>query len=101
MQETSSGTTPAQQAVLSQSPEINKHQNDTISDFEIKILKTKIIADNNLDCLLSLENRIEPGIDETIDTRLERDNLIQEPQEIISIYHIYLKAFKRLLMIYF
>ena len=78
-QETSSGTTPAQQAVLSQSPEINHHQNNIMSDFEIRILKTKIIADNNLDGMLSLENRIEPGIDETIDTRLERDNLVQEP----------------------
>ena len=80
------GPTPAQQAVPSQLSEIN---NNTLSDFEIKILKTKIIADNNLDGLLSLENRIEPGISETIDTRLERDNLVQEaPGDDINLSHL-------------
>ena len=88
-QETLTGTTSVHQAFPSQSPEINKHQNNAMSEFEIKILKTKIIADNNLDGLLSLENRIEPGIDETINTRLERDNLIQEaPANSIDLSHL-------------
>ena len=75
-----------------------------MSEFEIKILKTKIIADNNLDGLLSLENRIEPGIDETINTRLEKDNLIQEaPGNNIDLSHLsesFQKAFNDLFLKY-
>ena len=94
LQETLYGPTPAQQAVPSQLSEINSNtlsvnQSNTLSDLEIKILKTKISSDNNLDGLLSLENRIEPGISETIDTRLERDNLVQEaPGVEINLAHL-------------
>ena len=50
-----------------------------LTNSEIRILKNKITYDNNLDGLLELENRFEPGISETIESRLERDNLVQDP----------------------
>ena len=55
------------------------NRKNTLTNSEIRILKNKITYDNNLDGLLELENRFEPGISETIESRLERDNLVQDP----------------------
>ena len=67
---TSTGTPSVQESLPLQSPEINKIQNNELSELEIKILKSKLVDDHNLEGLLNLENRIEPSIDDTINSRL-------------------------------
>ena len=71
-------TVPSRQSEIDNST-FSGNRKNTLTNSEIRILKSKITLDNNLDGLLALENRIEPGISETIETRLDRDNLIQDP----------------------
>ena len=69
---TSTGAPSDQQSLPSQTPVINDIENDELSEIEIKILKSKLIVDNNLEGLLGLENKIEPSIEDTINSRLEK-----------------------------
>ena len=86
---TSTGAPSDQQSIPSQAPVINDIENDELSEIEIKILKSKLIVDNNLEGLLDLENKIEPSIEDTINSRLEKDNLIQDaPGESINLSHL-------------
>ena len=54
--------------------------------------------------MLDLENKVEPSMEDTINTRLEKDNLIQDaPGESISLSHLsddLQKAFNNLIITY-
>ena len=55
----SSGSTSESQTIPSQDPAINYNDKDDLSENEIKILKSKLVQDNNLEGLLDLENKID------------------------------------------
>ena len=85
----SSKTTTKSQTIPSQGPATNNNDEDDLSETEIRILKSKLVKDNDLDGLLELENKIESSLENTIESRLEKDNLIQEsPGEIIDMSHL-------------
>ena len=56
---------------------------------EIKILKAKILRDNNLDDMLKEENKSELSIERTIEDMLQKDNLLQVcPGNDINLKHL-------------
>ena len=85
----SQGPPPTSLAATTQIPEINTNNNDDLSVTEIKILKNKLIKDNNLDTLMALENKNESTLEHTIEARLEKNDLVQEsPGEKINLSHL-------------
>ena len=86
----SQGQPPACHAATTQLSEKYTNEDDSLSVTEIKILKAKLVKDNNLDELLELENKNESSLENTIETRLEKNNLVQEsPEERINLSHLH------------
>ena len=72
-------------AAITQIPATDTNDDDSLSLTEIKILKAKLVKDNDLDELMEFENKNESSLENTIETRLDKNNLVQE---IIDMSHL-------------